>query len=540
MSLFKKAKTTDETTNIAETVETAVTTTEKTRTKKKKHKKSQVIPIWKISLLLFFLILSTIITALVFWALSSFKRVFMDEILWHLKTSLKGTNSDVIQSAALVGVGCALLILIPSLILLLKTRKKPKTGKIVYRTYQVVTSVILVTGLVAAYFGFHVKEMIRSHFMYSSFIEDEYVDPATVNITFPEKKRNLIFIYVESMEITFMDQENGGGFKENIIPELTALSKEYEDFSGESDIVNGGISLPFTEWTMGAVFGTTSGLPLKTPLGHNGMIAKKKFFPGVTTLGDILEAEGYKNVLMMGSDSEFGGCSLYYEQHGNFEIHDYPYAKKAGLIPDDYHEWWGFEDEKLFEFAKDELLTLSEGDQPFQLVIQTMDTHSEDGYKCHLCDDKFGKNKYANVINCSSRQIDSFVKWIQEQSFYENTTIIITGDHPTMDTDFCDNVPKGYKHKVFTCIINPAAEPEDKNSFRVYSTIDLFPTTIAAIGGSIEGERLGLGTNLFSSRETLLEQYGHKKLKNKINLGSKLMDRMFDGKYHTKEKKSKP
>ena len=111
----------------------------------------------------------------------------MDEILWHLKTSLKGTNADVIRSATLVGAGCALLILIPSLILLLKTRKKPRTGKIVYRTYQIVTSVILVTGLVAAYFGFHVKEMIRSHFMYSSFIEDEYVDPATVNITFPEK-----------------------------------------------------------------------------------------------------------------------------------------------------------------------------------------------------------------------------------------------------------------------------------------------------------------------------------------------------------------
>ena len=36
----------------------------------------------------------------------------------------------------------------------------------------------------------------------------------------------------------------------------------------------------------------------------------------------------------------------------------------------------------------------------------------------------------------------------------------------------------------------------------------MFPTTLAAIGCEIEGERLGLGTNLFSGKPTLVEEMG--------------------------------
>jgi phosphoglycerol transferase len=36
----------------------------------------------------------------------------------------------------------------------------------------------------------------------------------------------------------------------------------------------------------------------------------------------------------------------------------------------------------------------------------------------------------------------------------------------------------------------------------------MFPTTLAAIGCEIEGERLGLGANLFSGKPTLVEEMG--------------------------------
>ena len=44
---------------------------------------------------------------------------------------------------------------------------------------------------------------------------------------------------------------------------------------------------------------------------------------------------------------------------------------------------------------------LAAGEQPFNLTLLTVDTHFEDGYKCRLCDDRFGDNQYANAIACS-------------------------------------------------------------------------------------------------------------------------------------------
>lgn len=37
---------------------------------------------------------------------------------------------------------------------------------------------------------------------------------------------------------------------------------------------------------------------------------------------------------------------------------------------------------------------------------------------------------------------------------------------------------------------------------------DVLPTTLAAMGYNIEGNRLGLGTNLFSTNPTLMEELG--------------------------------
>ena len=40
----------------------------------------------------------------------------------------------------------------------------------------------------------------------------------------------------------------------------------------------------------------------------------------------------------------------------------------------------------------------------------------------------------------------------------------------------------------------------------------MYPTILASMGATIEGDRLGLGTNLFSSQETLIEQLGYSEL----------------------------
>ncbi len=500
-------------------------------------KETKVYPIWKTVLILVLLFLVTFFTTAVAWALCSWSMLTMDELLWHLKASMKGSNPDMVISFIVITLGVSVLVTGIAAFLLIRSRRRKESNIFLSRITLGATAAILVGGLIAAWNGFSIGPFLKGYMTVSSFIEDEYVDPGSVAVTFPEKKRNVIVLYLESMELTFTDPESGGAFPENVIPELTQLARENECFAGDAKVLNGGIALPGTVWTMGAMFGTTAGLPLKTPLGQNGMSVNDDFLPGIMTLGDLLEREGYRNRLLIGSEAIFGGREQYYRDHGNHEIHDYHYAIDTGRIPEDYMVWWGYEDEKLFDYAKEELTELAKGDQPFSMSILTADTHFEDGHLCPRCGNTFGSNRYANIMNCSSGRVAEFVQWLKEQDFYQDTTIIITGDHPTMDTDFCDDVPESYLRKTYTCIINSVAEAKNPARTRVYSTFDLFPTTLAAMGVTLEGDRLGLGTNLYSDRDTLTERYTLPDLEEKLNARSKMMERMYNGSYVSPAKK---
>lgn len=450
----------------------------------------------------------------------------MDELVYHLTAPLDGTNEGMIMEYLNMCVAPTLLVLALVLILFIAWRRKKKYYVVmgVGMIASLAVSAIVVRG---AWTKLDAGSYVKAQGEYSDFIDDYYVDPAEAEITFPEKKRNLIFIFLESMETTYADTENGGAFEENVIPELTKLAQENEDFSGEEDKLNGGYSMPGTTWTIGAMFAHTSGLPLSVSIDGNNMDTQDSFFPSAITLGDVLEREGYSQTLMIGSDATFGGRRLYFTEHGNYDIVDYNYAIQSGMIPEDYKVWWGYEDQKLFSFAKEKLLELSSQDTPFNLTLLTVDTHFEDGYLCEACPDVYGDDQYSNVMACSSYQVDEFVKWVQEQDFYDNTTIVIVGDHPTMDNDYCDDVDDNYVRNVYTAYINSVSEVQT-NVERSYTTFDTFPTTLAAIGANIDGNRLGLGTNLFSTAQTLTERLGVSAVKRGVSGKSKLMEQLAD------------
>ena len=497
---------------------------EKRRIMKKKHKIILVIG----------LVLSTILALLASllafsakWMFKTWTNLTMDELVYHLTAPLEGTNTDMIKDYC---NECAVpTILILGCILFAIAANRKHAGILKKIAIACSAGAIAVAGITVGvtWSGLDVSNYMKGQSTYSTFIDDNYVDPSSVNITFPEQKRNLIYIFLESMEMTYADKENGGAFKQNVIPELTQLAQENEDFSGKSNKLNGGYSMPGTTWTMGAMFGQTSGLPLNTSIDANGMDTQDSFFPGITTLGDILQNEGYSQTLLIGSEATFGGRKLYFTDHGQYDIMDYDYAHDNGLIPEDYKVWWGYEDEKLFGFAKEKLLELSQQDNPFNLTMLTVDTHFEDGYVCDICPDTFGDNQYANVMACSSRQVKEFVDWVQQQDFAADTTIVISGDHPTMDSDFCEDVDKDYERRVYTTYINADAEKQTEKK-RKYTIFDDFPTTLSAMGAQIEGDRLGLGTNLFSAKETLSEKEGVTAEYNKMLKKSKLMEKLSD------------
>lgn len=471
-----------------------------------------------------FVTFGVLILATVLWLIRTWPYLKMDELIYEATAPLEGTGSNMITGYLLQCGLPALIALIAVITGLCILRKKgSKIRKIGKSILTAAAAVCIAVSGTLFWNHLDVKAYLENQNSDTDFIGDNYVDPSSVNITFPEQKRNLIYIYLESMEMTYSNKANGGGFDDNYIPELTKLSEENENFSGHDGKLNGAHSLPGTTWTMGGIFGATSGLPLQVSIDGNSMDTQSSFFPGITSLGDILEQQGYNQVFECGSDANFGGRALYFQDHENYDIHDINYFKSTGQLPEDYYVWWGYEDEKLINFAKEDLTELASEDKPFNYTMLTVDTHFEDGYVCDLCDDKYGDNQYANVIACSSRQVSEFVSWIQEQPWYDNTTIILSGDHPTMDSDFCDPVSPDYQRRVYTAYINADAQPADPSEKRDYTTMDNFPTTLAALGAEIDGNRLGLGTNLFSDEKTLCEEMGFDVLSSYVGRKSDFM-----------------
>lgn len=481
----------------------------------------------------FFILLLSAFSLL--WVLGNFGNVGMDEIVFHLNMPLKGASQDFVISYILAALCPAVVVCVifsipvkyTYYIAIKVNSKKIRISVYPFRPF-VVTSLCLVWLGILAYamtVNLDMINYIKNQMTRSALIQNEYIRPNDVDITFPAQKRNLIWIYMESAESSSQDKANGGLFDVNVIPELTQIAKDNVSFS-QSDLIEGAAVAPGSSWTIAGLLAETSGLPLKIPINANyrGNYMDKyaAFLPGVVSLGDILEAQGYHNYFIAGSDFEFGGRLHYFTQHGNYEIFDYYSAVEEVKIPEDYYVWWGFEDAKLYSYAKEKLLKLASEEQPFNFSLLTVDTHHPDGYLCEICPNTYD-DQYSNVWACASSQVYEFVTWIQQQDFYENTMIVISGDHLSMDTDYYEDVVFD-ERKVYNAIINPAIQPiQQKN--RKFTTMDLFPTVLAGMGVTIEGDRLGLGTNLFSAEQTLSEKYGYDVLFEELSKNSTFYDK---------------
>lgn len=89
----------------------------------------------------------------------------------------------------------------------------------------------LVAGIGYGAYTLYIPEFIESQLTRSTLFEEAYVDPRSITLTFPEEKRNLVYIYLESMESTYLSKELGGNQEENLLPNLSELALTNLNFS---------------------------------------------------------------------------------------------------------------------------------------------------------------------------------------------------------------------------------------------------------------------------------------------------------------------
>ncbi len=367
----------------------------------------------------------------------------------------------------------------------------------------------------------------------SDFYKEEYINPAEVKLTFPEKKRNCIFILLESIESSFADTKHDGLFSENYIPKLTRMATENINFRTTENL-GGGYQLYGTGWTIAGMLSKLGGIPFAMNSDTSPQ-KLKSFLPNATIITDILAANSYNQVFICGSDKSFASRDTLLETHGNVQVRDINWYKDNNRLDKNYHNgFWGFEDELLYKFAKEDLQELSTQDKPFFMMLLTVDTHFPKGYKCNICPDKYSHEsmgEFKNALQCADNQVADFVDWVKTQPFYEDTAIVITGDHLFMtvpgETLFADKnesvatdrVGEGNNERDFgianqtsrrwiDIFINSSVDIEPgKEANRLFSSFDIFPTALAAMGVQIDGDSLGFGRSLFSNEPTILEKY---------------------------------
>ena len=457
--------------------------------------------------------ISVIIICMSYYYVFVMGSVSFYEFAYLLSHKISGSGSVTVVIDTILSCFWPFFISIVILFLLSKYVFKTNKSKLIFSIIFLVVSILVVAKSV------HLDEYIINKWKSTDIYEKYYVDTNKVNVTLPRNKRNLILIYLESMEASLFSKENGGAFDNSIIPELEDIALNNLSFSN-TNLLGGAYTLTSTSFTISSITASTTGTPVNIKL-FDGYSNDKPFMNNVRSLGNILNDNGYNLELIQGSDKEFGALDLYAIDNGNYKVFDNNTAKEKGLVDKDYFEWWGIEDKKVLEFSKEELKELSSDNKPFMLMLFTMDTHFKDGYQDNTCEKKY-EEPLANSYACSSKMISEYLNWLKEQDFYDNTTIVLMGDHKVMQDSFYKD-HKDYDRVNYNVFINSIKNTNTKN--RLFSQYDMYPTILSSIGASIEGNKLGFGVNLFSDEKTLIELLGKDEFDNELLKSSDYYDK---------------
>lgn len=466
------------------------------------------------------------------WFIDYFGKLTPEQFIFNFNSPVTGTASGVMDNAMngpvlfFVSVVVAVIFSVVIKFNLFFNGKKIISDKIIKLVIFGMSSILLVFGITYSVKELQLIAVYKAYFDDSSYIKDNYQMPKETKLEFPEQKRNLIHIYLESYENTYFSKESGGYMEKNLMPDYQKLYDEGISFS-DNDQMGGAYQTYGSSWSVASMVNMSMGLPLKIPMNGNSYGKSGYFLPGAVGIGDILDEEGYNQTIMFGADADFGGLTSFFNNHKDFKIYDWKHAKEIGKIPNDYKVWWGFEDKKLYEYAQEEIVRLANEDKPFNFTIENADTHFPDGYIEKDTPRPFDQ-QYSNVIFHSQKQVYDFVKWIQEQPFYDQTTIVLTGDHLSMDKNYFTDFDSNYHRTTTNLIINADFENKDiKTKNRSFAPFDMYPTILSSMGVRIEGNRLGLGTDLSSNDKTLIERDSLEKVEEELAKNSKFYNQEF-------------
>lgn len=404
-----------------------------------------------------------------------------DAVLYTLTNSLTGAGvSKYILPG--VGVAVALVAVFGALGWILRRRRHHP-----HHVGYSLLALMLALGSVDASPAFHqVTELVKSQSRdgdpdFTAY----YKEPAK---TIPNPKLNLVYIYGESLERTYFDND---AFP-NLTPDLGALKSEGLDFSHTAQ-------LPGTDYTIAGMVASQCGIPLFAPFEGNASASMSSFFPQNICLGDILKNSGYENYFMQGANLRFAGKDVFLKSHGFEHLYGAEELKTTVADPT-YRNDWGFYDDTVLDETWKKFEELSQSGKRFSLFALTVDTHHPDGFISRTCQRKRydinGKaNQSFSAVTCSQEHIAALINKIKASPYFKNTVVVVSSDHLAMKNSAWDALNKQDRSNLF--FVLRGDQPQQDVIATKRNTMDNGATVLDIMGGD---NFIGLGRSTLSGQ----------------------------------------
>lgn len=381
-----------------------------------------------------------------------------------------------------------------------------------------IARLLLITGIALVCQQYQIITYIKQHTgKQHDYFAAQYIDPAKIYI-YATHPKNLVLIYVESLESTYSDTRL---FQHDLLASLNNLPANHLTFKQYEQV-------PGTEWSVAGIIATQCAVPFKllTILKQNKIGETiNHMLPDATCLGDILAANGYENVYLNGSDLNFAGVGKFFKDHHYTELVGRAEWMKHTDIPAAAISGWGLHDDLLLDQAKIKLEKLVRSQKHFNLTIFTIDTHGPDGYLNTRCSAKTNAKNFSGIIECTANQIADFVNYAQQKGWLKNMNIVIIGDHLAMKNPVSKKLDAAQQRNIFNMIISE--NKLQKNTDDIIH-FDMLPTILSSLGFEYHGARLGLGYSGIGRSEHTRTAAALAELKEKITLPSKRYNQLWN------------
>ena len=157
-------------------------------------------------MLILFSTLCVLICMSFIWMFRTWPYLTMQELMFQIRSPMEGTSEVMIEDYIRFCLPLTLIAFLAVAVCLIRSRKRKRLYWAIAAGILMISAAVLSAALYKTWDRLEIGEYAENNSTYSEFIDGSYVDPAETRLVFPEQKRNLIYIFLESMETTYADR----------------------------------------------------------------------------------------------------------------------------------------------------------------------------------------------------------------------------------------------------------------------------------------------------------------------------------------------